>query len=220
MGLLTSRDTDVEWTPRNHVARRQWQLPQSAGELCVALGELRLLQRRCPGSTDLARHPVRLRRLTNTSTTHQAYRERRPLTLLSGAAGVLASTEVHWETLETNVKATLGLASQFGDAYRRADETERRWLNQAVVESIHVDVGGEVRKVLLAEPIRTLLDDGLVGGLQAEIEDRRTQEVGGLTSVKLVEDKGRNSNRKVGGLSKDLMVEVSGLEPPTSTLRT
>ena len=39
--------------------------------------------------------------------------------------------------------------------------TEWRWFNQAVVESIYVDVGGEVGDVVLAEPFKTLLDDGL-----------------------------------------------------------
>jgi site-specific DNA recombinase len=119
---------------------------------------------------------------------------------LANAGAVLANTEVHWESLEINLTMALGLASHFGQAYRKADDTERRWFNQAVVESIHVDVGGEIRKVTLAEPFRTLLDSGLVSRLQAEIENRQPQEVGGLTTVKLV--------------------VLSGFEPPTSTLRT
>ena len=77
---------------------------------------------------------------------------------LANAGAVLANTEAHWESLETNLTMALGLASHFGQAHRRADDTERRWINQAVVESIHVDVGGEIRKVILAEPFRTLLD--------------------------------------------------------------
>lgn len=61
------------------------------------------------------------------------------------------------ETLEENLTAALGLASKFGQAYRRAGFAERRTFNRAVVESIEIDVGGRVTKVALAQPFRTLL---------------------------------------------------------------
>ncbi|MGH7866360.1 MAG: hypothetical protein ACREP9_01740 [Candidatus Dormibacteraceae bacterium] len=100
---------------------------------------------------------------------------------------MLANTEIHWEALESNLKAALGLASRFGEAYRRADSTERRWFNRATVESIGVDVDGEIKKAVLAEPFRTLVDDGLVGRLIEEMKNRRPPGDGGSTIVKLVE---------------------------------
>jgi len=82
---------------------------------------------------------------------------------------------------------------------RRADATERRWFNQAVVESIHVDVDGEVKRVALAQPFGTLLDSGLVEAVISETTNRRPSRVGGSTIVKLV--------------------EYGGVEPPTSAMR-
>ncbi|MGD0880105.1 MAG: recombinase family protein [Acidimicrobiales bacterium] len=109
---------------------------------------------------------------------------------LANAGAVLANTEIHWETLQENLTAALGLASQFGKAYRRADATERRWFNQAVVESIHVDVGGEVKRVALAQPFGTLLDSGLVDAVISETTNRRPSWDGGSTIFKLVEVRG------------------------------
>ncbi len=119
---------------------------------------------------------------------------------LANAGGVLANTEIHWETMEENLKAALGLAARFGEAYRRAKPKERQWFNQAVVERIEVDIDGPIKRVELAEPFRSVLDAGLMSRLDQEIKKRRPSKDGGSTIVKLV--------------------EVSGLEPPTSTLRT
>ena len=76
---------------------------------------------------------------------------------LANAGAVLANTEVHWEALEENLTKALGLAAHFGEAYRRARPNERRWFNQAILESVHVDVDGRIENVVLAEPFRTFL---------------------------------------------------------------
>jgi hypothetical protein len=70
---------------------------------------------------------------------------------------VLANTEIHREMLEENLTAALGLAAHFGEAYRRADATERRWFNQAVVETIGVDVPGEISNAVWPSPSRLSL---------------------------------------------------------------
>ncbi len=59
---------------------------------------------------------------------------------LADAGAALANNEIHWETIEDNVAVALGLANRFHDAYRRADKTTRRHLNQAVFEAVYVDI--------------------------------------------------------------------------------
>jgi hypothetical protein len=109
---------------------------------------------------------------------------------LANAGASLANTELHWETLEKNLSAALGLVSRFGEAYRQANKNERRWFNRAVVERIEVDIDGEVRSVVVAEPFRTLVDKRLTRPLTWEMKNRRPLKDGGSTIVKLVEAKG------------------------------
>ncbi len=106
---------------------------------------------------------------------------------LVNAGAVLANTDVRWETVETNLKIALGLISQLGQAYRVASATERRWFNQAIFERVDIDLGEHVGKVTLAEPFRTLLDQDLLGRLNAELENRRPSRDGGSTTTRLVE---------------------------------
>ena len=63
-----------------------------------------------------------------------------------------------------------------------------------------MDVGGEIKKVALAQSFGTLLDSGLVDAVISETTNRRPSQDGGLTIVNLV--------------------EVMGVEPTASTLRT
>jgi site-specific DNA recombinase len=112
---------------------------------------------------------------------------------LANAGAALANTEVHWETLEANLTAALGLAARFGNAYRKASNTERRWFNEAVVERIDVDVDGNI-KVQLAEPFRSVLDAGLMSRLSQEMKNRRPSEDGGSKIDTLVEKTIAHSN--------------------------
>ena len=119
---------------------------------------------------------------------------------LANAGAALANTEIHWEALEANLKAALGLTAKFEKAYQVAKPVTRRLFNQAVLEWVKVDVYGQLAQVKLAEPFKTLLDEGLMTRLTEELKTPASQKSGGSTTVELV--------------------EVSGLEPPTSTLRT
>src|SRR5439155_16189559 len=119
---------------------------------------------------------------------------------LADAGAALAATEVHWENIETNLKAALGLAVNFGAAYRRAAPQTRRHLNQAVFEAVYVDREG-VNYTRLADPFSTLLAEDLMARLEQELKNPES-----ISSVR--------------GSKENTLVEVSGLEPPTSTLRT
>ncbi len=89
---------------------------------------------------------------------------------LAKAGAVLANTEMGWEAPESNLDLAMGLLSRFGEAYRLATSRERRWFNQGIVKAIGVDVDG-VKSVVLAEPFRTILDDG---GMMGSTFDHRT----------------------------------------------
>jgi hypothetical protein len=90
---------------------------------------------------------------------------------LANAGAALANTEVHWETVEANLQAALGLATRFGEAYRRASPTVRRHFNQAVLEWVRIDVDGEITQVELAQPFKILLDEDLPSRLAHEMEN-------------------------------------------------
>jgi hypothetical protein len=113
-----------------------------------------------------------------------------------------SNTEVHWESLETNLKAALGLATRFGEAYRLATPTERRLFNQAVLESVHVDVEGRLTRVELAEPFKTILDQDLGARLDAELRKR-------------IRRSGRRfENRQFGGGNRDVFEPLVQPRPP------
>ena len=119
---------------------------------------------------------------------------------LANAGAALANTEIHWETLEANLRMALTLAAHIGDAYRLAKPATRRHLNQAILERVEVDVDDQIASVQLAEPFMTILDRSLMSRLEQELNPQASPEGGGLTTIKLV--------------------EVKGLEPSASTLRT
>ena len=109
---------------------------------------------------------------------------------LADAGAVLASTDVHWDTVETNLKLALGLISRLGEAYRESTPSERRWYNQAVFKRVAVDTGGRLVKVKLAEPFKTLTDHDLPERLAEEMKNRRPSWDGGSTTTGLVEAMG------------------------------
>ena len=119
---------------------------------------------------------------------------------LAQAGAELANTEVDWEEVQERVKAAVALTSQIHDLYLHAEPTLRRRINQAVWEGFYVDDDGVVGATL-TDPMAALVAEDVIRALGAENESRD------LCS------RGRGS--RLNGL-----VEVSGLEPPTSTLRT
>jgi len=111
----------------------------------------------------------------------------------------LLETAVDWDTVETNLTLAMGLVSDCQQAYRRGGPRVRRRYNQAFWEAIYVDVDG-VSYGRLATPFRQVLPP--------EITER----------VETTENP--DTHRRGRGLSKNDLVEVTGLEPATPTLRT
>jgi len=119
---------------------------------------------------------------------------------LAQAGALMANSEVHWEELERNLHRALALASRLGSTYAKASEQVRRQMNQAIFEEILIEVGGSVVYARMAQPFAAFHDE----------EFRRWLEEGA-----------QNPGPQVArGSNVDTLVEVSGLEPPTSTLRT
>ena len=113
---------------------------------------------------------------------------------IADAGASLAATEVHWETIERNLHAALGLAKHFGTAYARANKQTRRHLNQAIFEAIYIDVEG-ITYARLAQPFSGLLADDLLDRLDEELKHP-------------VPMTGQ-------GVKDDVLVELMGLEPTT-----
>ena len=119
---------------------------------------------------------------------------------LADTGAALANIEVSWEIIERNVNMALALAGQFQAAYEQSSKATRRQCNQAVIEAAFVDVPGVVY-TRLTKAFEDLLADDFLDRVEAEM-------------------KNRHPSFRDGGSDKDFLVEVSGLEPPTSTLRT
>jgi site-specific DNA recombinase len=119
---------------------------------------------------------------------------------LAQAAGELANTEVDWQEVQERVDAAVGLASQLHDIYLRAVPTMRKRINQACWEGFDVSADGIVGG-RLSDPLAALVAEDLINAIGAESANHDL----------------RSSGR---GSRLSALVEVSGLEPPTSTLRT
>ncbi|MGQ0431571.1 MAG: hypothetical protein ACT452_04085 [Microthrixaceae bacterium] len=89
---------------------------------------------------------------------------------LANVGGALASTELHWETIERNLDLALSLVRDCQSLYRAANPETRRQLNQALFEALSVDVDG-VKYRRLAQPFAQLLDDDLFARLEREMKN-------------------------------------------------
>ena len=122
---------------------------------------------------------------------------------LANAGGRLASTEIHWETVETNVELALALMGDCQRLYREAGPETRRQLNQVFFEALLVDVDGVTYR-RMAEPFgQFVAHDEFFAQLEREMKSRNPAP----------DSQGRGSKAIT-------LVEVVGLEPTTSTLRT
>jgi site-specific DNA recombinase len=128
----------------------------------------------------------------------------------------LERTDDRLEVAASLLEAALDLLNDPRELYRRSGPKYRRLLNQAVFKRLYID-HNEVTDHCLNEPF-------------AELHEAQTR----MTGKKLALDPRRRANSVVGhtkadllvtalsggGSSKTAMVEVMGLEPTTSTLRT
>jgi site-specific DNA recombinase len=114
---------------------------------------------------------------------------------IADAGAALAATEVHWETIERNLRAAIGLAQHFGTAYARADKQTKRHMNQAVFEAVYIDVDG-ITYARLADPFVELLADDLMARLDWEMKHPQpTSPVGGVKESTLVDLRGLEPRR-------------------------
>jgi len=124
---------------------------------------------------------------------------------LANAGASLAHMEVHWDAFRKNLKVALNLVTRFGQAYRLAEPSTRRWFNQAVFEAVYVESGGAISKVELAQPFKIFYDQDVIGRLEQEFKSPRS---------------GRGSDGQPGvrGSNVGLLVGAAGLEPTTSAV--
>ena len=143
----------------------------------------------------------------------------------AAAERTIARLSEDYELAFANLDRALKLASNVQAAYEQSGPTIRRLLNQAFFDEVRIredDIGG----VVLAEPFRQLLDDRLVADLEAaeELPMPDWLQPGEEASVAswLIQE-GENDRTPnlslVGGSISDPMVELAGLEPATSWVR-
>jgi site-specific DNA recombinase len=133
-----------------------------------------------------------------------------------------------YEVATRTLDRALSLTCDVEAAYRDANPTERRFFNQAFFERIEI-LEDDVSDASLAQPFRTLLDDGFIEALATWTAD--TAESGPVPTRDLREADhtavpalvGAGDDRTpdlflVRGSIRDEMVELRGLEPLTFAL--
>jgi site-specific DNA recombinase len=127
---------------------------------------------------------------------------------IAKAHAVLAEHRLAFADVERVLTQAIDLAASCADAYRAAGPKVRRLFNQVFFDKLFVD-SGRIVSTKLAEPI---------AGLMAYDIADRAEAVG----QRKYERKAKNPDLVLVGQSssKTDLVEVSGPEPPTSTLRT
>ncbi len=118
---------------------------------------------------------------------------------LADAGAALANVEVNWETIEHNVNMALSLAGQLESAYRQARSAAKRLLDQAVIKEALVDVKGVVY-ARLTPAFEGLLNENFLDLVEEELKNRQLCYQG-------------------GGSNKNVLVELTGLEPATPGLQ-
>jgi site-specific DNA recombinase len=133
----------------------------------------------------------------------------------------LASLDANFEQARRTPADKLNLTQDCDAAYLEANDSTRRLFNQAFFAKIYIDEDDETRersiRVDYNEPFDSLLSRLIPARVHHTLDIEKTahpdtSEGGPETSFE--------GTAKVHGSHTDTLVEVSGLEPPTSTLRT
>jgi site-specific DNA recombinase len=114
------------------------------------------------------------------------------------------------------LEAAIELLGDPEELYRQASESQRRLLNQTFFERLYVD-HGDVTSQDLVQPFKDLVEaqSALFGSKRRDNWSTQPKDIVTVTVPNALQGVIQG-----GGSSKTEMVEVSGLEPPTSTLRT
>ena len=136
-------------------------------------------------------------------------------------ADQLVSIDANFEQARAVLADTLDLTRDCHTAYLEADNSTRRLFNQAFFAKIYIDEDDETReqtvRVDYNEPFDSLLSRLIPASVHRNLDIKKTA-LGEIPMDGFEADTRRTD--KVQGSHTDTLVEVSGLEPPTSTLRT
>ena len=113
----------------------------------------------------------------------------------------LSATDLKFETVETNLKKALDLVANLQAAYLKANQRTRRLMNQAIFKRFLINDDEEITSTL-APPFDLLIE---ASGRQEPATKQRTETPRGPVGPV--------------GLSIESLVELGGLEPPTSWVR-
>ena len=135
-------------------------------------------------------------------------------------AGKLDASNVHFDVIEHNLQAALKLTVDCALAYRTAPDRIKKQFNQAFFKRILVNPDSSLVPEL-APPFDMLLDPGLRSAWlsrQFDIPQNANEptQLSGLT-CKLHPTRANAALSLAHGLSKRLLVEAGGIEPPSET---
>ncbi len=133
----------------------------------------------------------------------------------------LTNLDANFEQARAVLADTLDLTRDCHGAYMEANDGTRRLFNQAFFAKIYIDEDDETReqsvRIDYNEPFDSLLSRLVTARVHHELDIKKTAHQKNLTGGSNVASSG---TAEVQGSHTDTLVEVSGLEPPTSTLRT
>jgi site-specific DNA recombinase len=134
------------------------------------------------------------------------------------ATAIVARLNIHHETIQDALALVLAILSQdIHDLYLRATPTQRRFINQAIFEAIWIS-HDDIERSQLNAPF----DEIRLVSEATRIVDRAAQRLSEGTQ-KARNGKAPNPNKGSGALAqgsiRTSMVELGGLEPPTSWVR-
>ena len=138
---------------------------------------------------------------------------------LKGITSQMATYQAEYSITSANLSAALTLLDNCGRAYKLAGDYERRCFNQAVFNRIFVSDDGITLESDYNEPFDILLDPHILA-LKSEYEKKKSNEQpeaaahlampNSLDSIKTK----TTSIFFTGGLSKNHLMRLRGLEPP------
>ncbi len=144
---------------------------------------------------------------------------------LAQAEQRLDSVTIAFDRVEQTITSAVAWADQLHMAYQAAAEPVRRLLNQAVFKRIYLGPDGVIG-VEYTDGFDWLLGDDVADGSVVESEPGGADEAAVLGHLGTnARDAGRmarasSQGSRRHGWNVERLVEVSGFEPPTSTLRT
>ncbi len=105
---------------------------------------------------------------------------------LATAGALMTNSEIHWESLESNLDRALSLASRVGSTYEQADVQVRRQLNQAIFDQVLIEVDGSVAYARMKQPFAAFQDTEFRKWVQSAERKSGPRRDGGSNETLLV----------------------------------